>query len=183
MERKKRKKKFFVVVSIAVILIATVILFVVRSAHGSVVSTDLGEYEKIEDSNPILPSLTTLEKSEELKFKHFHKSMLLFSSDAYTLTAKYDDEEYIVAKSVIAAKYTFQTKAVEESNKSPTFSIDTFEFRVVSFDNFELTYPKKMLFIGTSDEKKEIAYIYYEDMDLDHINTSFEKFLKEECGW
>lgn len=182
-ERKKRKKKFFVIVSIVVILIATVILFVVRSVHGSVVSTKMEDYENLTEVNSVLPSLTSLEKSEDLKFKHFHKNMILFSSDAYTLTAKYDEEEYAVAKSIVASKYEFQTKPIEESNKTPMFSLDKFDFRVVSFNHFELTYPRKILFIGMSDEKKEIAYVYYEDMDLDHINTSFEEFLKEECGW
>lgn len=183
MGKNSQKRNFLIALLIVVILIATAIIFVVKPMFGSVVSTNLKTYEKIADRNGLLPNVSELGNNEGTKFRHFHKSVILFSSDAYILRVQYNDEDYMEHKSELELKYQYQLEPVEESTITTRFSIDTFDFRVVSFDNFELVYPNKILFVGMSDEKREIAYIYYEDMDLDHIDTSFEEFVKEECGW
>ena len=40
-----------------------------------------------------------------------------------------------------------------------------------------------MIFVEFSDPKQEIAYLYYDNFDLDAINTSLGEFLNKECGW
>ena len=40
-----------------------------------------------------------------------------------------------------------------------------------------------MIFGEFSDPKQEIAYLYYDNFDLDAINTSLGEFLNKECGW
>ena len=63
------------------------------------------------------------------------------------------------------------------------FQYDSFAFNVLDVNKYDLTYPKKLVFVGFSDKKQEIAYVYYYNFDLDFIDTSFGEFLKEECGW
>ena len=70
-----------------------------------------------------------------------------------------------------------------ENEKEPHFQYDGFEFNVLDVNEYDLMYPKKLVFVGCSDEKQEISYVYYYNFDLDVINTSFGEFLKEECGW
>ena len=42
---------------------------------------------------------------------------------------------------------------------------------------------KEMLFVGTSDETGEIAYIYFYDSDLDSVSRGAAALLRECTGW
>ena len=56
--------------------------------------------------------------------------------------------------------------------------------RILSWDKHSVReYPHDFIFVGTSDMEQSICYIYYLDTDLDYIDTSFEEFLRKECGW
>jgi len=51
-----------------------------------------------------------------------------------------------------------------------------YDFKVVAGnDKSKAEYPKSFGMIGTSDEKKSIAYLYFYDNDLDYIGDIDEK--------
>jgi hypothetical protein len=60
-----------------------------------------------------------------------------------------------------------------------------YDFKVVAGnDKSKAEYPKSFGMIGTSDEKKSIAYLYFYDYDLDYTGDIDEKspmsnFVKE----
>ena len=108
---------------------------------------------------------------------------MFFISQIYTLKTSYNSENYLLEKQKILNKYTFRNKVpvlnTEEKSKKTEFEIDTFNFKLLNIIN----YPKEIIFIGFSDEKKQIAYIYFFDTDLDYIPETFEEFLIYECDW
>ena len=57
--------------------------------------------------------------------------------------------------------------------------MDGFDFRCIEGGS----YPHAMLFIGTSDAAREIAYLYFHDQDLDYISDGMEDFIRGETGW
>ena len=114
--------------------------------------------------------------------------MLIFSSDAYTLCLSYDEENYQREKEKLLQTYVYQTEAISDRegyDKTPYFELGPYSFQMLSFVEYrdDLLYPKEMVFVGFSDEKQEIAIVFYDDFDLDYIDTSFPEFLKQECGW
>ena len=54
---------------------------------------------------------------------------------------------------------------------------------VDSVSDYGMMYPKQFVYIGISDELNEIAYVFYDDIDLNYIGSSYEEFLIETCGW
>ena len=110
----------------------------------------------------------------------------MFYSDAYTLKVSYDEAAYKEEKERLAEKYEYQEEQLrylsDDPPKDPEFQVDTFDFKVLSTKEYDLNYPKKLIFIGTSDEKKEIAYIYFLDYELDSAD-SLEYILRSFCGW
>lgn len=77
-----------------------------------------------------------------------------------------------------------QEKVMEHGVERETFFVlDGFNFQMLSNGEYKLFYPKTMAFIGISEDNNEIAYVFYHDMDLDYIGSSFSDFLIEDCGW
>ena len=54
---------------------------------------------------------------------------------------------------------------------------------MLSLEAYDLYYPKELVFVGVSQSRNEIAFIYFYDFDLDYIDRSFADFLIEDCGW
>ena len=54
---------------------------------------------------------------------------------------------------------------------------------MLSLREYNLYYPKQIVFVGFSDKNNEIVFVFYDDIDIDYINRSFSDFLIEECGW
>ena len=77
-----------------------------------------------------------------------------------------------------------QEKVMENGLEKETFfTLDGFYFQMMSQKEYKLYYPKTMAFIGISEENNEIAYVFYDDIDLDYIGGSLSDFLIEDCGW
>ena len=161
----------------------SVILVIVAlwSVFGSVTKTDLKYYEQLTNEVTILPKLSELKNSETINFKYYYKNNLIFGSDAYTLSVKYDEDTYFNEKKELETKYTFHLS--DMYNKSSIFYMDSFRFQALSLENDEISYPKRLMFIGTSDKLNEIVYVFYRNDDLDYIEFSFDYFFKKECGW
>ena len=135
----------------------------------------------------ILPMIENLGSYTDIEFRHYQKNMFIFSSDAYTLKVTYDAENYQNEKENFLKKYVYEKDKLSDyggDNKDPDFEMDTYSFKMLSYDNYKLqAYPHEMVFVGVSDERQEIAIVYYSDSDLDFIDSSFPEFLISECGW
>lgn len=187
MKKHKKTLKIFLY-AIAILILATII-FIGWSLFGSITKNNIKYYNELTEKNVLMPPISNIGDYEDLRFQYYHKNMLFFESDSYSLVAKYDANTYLEQKDILDEKYVFQEKNLpdmKDVDKKPMFSIGTFNFRLLCLDTYkdeDLIYPKKMVFIGTSDNDYEIAYIYFQDLDLDYIDTSFENFLKEYCKW
>ena len=194
-----RKSKGVALIVLIVAIVAVLLLIPYYYLFGTLkwTSRDIDKWHELEESFPFLPSVEEMGDYDDLKFKHFHQRIfLLFESDAYTLRASYSAEEYEKQKEQLNT-YVFQENFIDDSGSEPMevetfFELDGFAFRMLSLDDYDdecdplkiaLEYPKHMVFVGACDEKREIAFVYYYDFDLDYIDDPFPKFLSEECGW
>lgn len=151
------------------------------------VSYDLNEWDAVQQSNTYLPSVAQLGEYTDVQYKYLRRECFIYLSDAYTLRASYAPEEFAKMTDWIDSTYIFQETVINEAEvksvREASFTIDDFRFRMLSLDEYDLYYPKRMAFIGVSDEKREIAFVYFYDFDLDYISDSLADFLVEDCGW
>ena len=177
------KKRNTILVLILIYVICPIMLL--WGLFGYSVSYKIEKYRNALESVDILPEIDELGEYDDLYFKYFHDRMLFWISDAYTLKVSYDNQNYNREKELLSQKFVFQTDSLKyiDNEKEPYFQHDGFEFNVLDVNEYDLMYPKKLVFVGFSDKKQEIAYVYYYNFDLDAINTSFGEFLENECGW
>lgn len=174
----KMKKKY---------LIMTIITFVIFVCGCSKSSTNIEKYLKsgeIIDSyaKEFMPSIEELPKYKDISYKYNKESVLWYKSDAMTLVVEYDDVTYKSEKEKLSKKYTFLSEKIPFDEEGLyiipeyKFSINSYNFNVVEErDKDNTDYPKSFGMIGTSDEKRSIAYLYFYDFDLDYIGNKDEK--------
>lgn len=130
-----------------------------------------------------LPTMSEMGNYQNYRFNYTTKQEgIIFNGDAYILIFNYGEIEYLSAKERLQQRYIIKTDGIEgegETTLPPQFQMDGFSFQAIDGGY----YPKEMLFIGTSDNSREIALIYYYDQDLDYISPSLEVFFNEESGW
>lgn len=129
-----------------------------------------------------LPMLTELEPYEDLSFRYQARRVAVFESHAYIVLVRCTDADYPARREQVLADYALwdaEDWEKENYNMEPEFSMDGFEFRCIEGGS----YPHAMLFIGTSDATREIAYIYFFDGDLDCTSDGMEGFIRGETGW
>lgn len=140
----------------------------------------------------VMPDINELPEYKNIEYRSTHKSMILFESDSIALIVNYDDETYENEKNKLEKNYTFLSQKIKsEFDESKyyipenEFSINSYKFRVIDNDgNNNTKFPKSFGMIGTSDDKKSIAYLYFYDADLDYIGKSDDEspmadFVKE----
>ena len=140
----------------------------------------LGEQIDIPDSPYELPYLADLEPYEDYRFNYTAKRVSFFEAHAYILIVEYGTA-YAEKKAALDSQFVWLSDPIPDGadGLSPEFEIDGFSFRAVKGG----WYPKEMLYIGFSDESKEIAYIYIYDFDLDYISPTIRHYLLKESGW
>ena len=106
----------------------------------------------------------------------------IFSDLAYTTIASYDDDAFEDQKTRIDHKYEFYDTDPVDDNPIPLFTVQDFEFRITVNDAYSLGYPKELLLIGINENSKKIAYVDFENNDLDSI-SDYADFLDFYCGW
>lgn len=184
----KKAGAVVIIVVPTVLLVMLVAGFFVHKALGNYekVSYDISLYTQLAEEEDVLPKAEELGRYKDLNFKHFHKNMFIYASDAYILKVKYNNDEYKTEKQRVLNNYLFQSQIpinYDEAEKAAEFKIESFDFKILSIDEYNLCYPKKLVFVGVSDKTNEIAYVFYNDEELDYIGTGFEEFFKENCGW
>lgn len=95
------------------------------------------------------------------------------------MITKYDNNDFDKKTAEIDEKYSFCEKTADDGADCP-FSCWGFNFRLIYSSND--SYPKQMRFIGINDTTKEIAYITFEDGEIDSV-SDFSGLLANSCGW
>ena len=124
-----------------------------------------------------LPLLSELEPCLGYRFNYTAKRESLFQSHAYILVVCYDAEAYALRKAAAEEMYTYLENI--DSDTPGEYRMSGFTIRAVEGGS----YPHEMFFVATSDTRQEIAYIYFDDQDLNAIDRPLGKFLAEETGW
>lgn len=132
-----------------------------------------------------LPWLSELEPYEDYRFNYTARWFYIFEAHSYVLIVRYDTDTYAQQKEKLEADHTWLTAYLpgesSDNEHNPVFEMDGFHFRAVEEKPHH--YPKYMLYVGTSDETREVAYIYFHDGDLDYLSPTVADFLREETGW
>lgn len=131
-----------------------------------------------------LPTIESLPKHESVKYKYFNDRMGIFDSKAYTMIVEYDEDTYKAQKDIVYETF----EEIEEifigyQPEELTRNTSPIELDGFSFEMFSRDFPKIIYFVGTNDETNEIAYILYEDHDLDSISVPYSTFIDQCCGW
>ncbi len=184
-----KKKIVLIVVSVFLVLVTILcgllayFIFGVREK----VSYDIKEWSNLEKTFTYLPSVDEMGKYTDLKVKYQHKDYFIFQSDTYILNATYSKEIFNKQKEAIINNYSFQQTVIDYGEqtieKDTHFTFDGFQFQMLSLKEYNLYYPKRIVFVGVSEKNNEIAFVFFDDIDLDYISDSFQEFLVEECGW
>lgn len=135
----------------------------------------------VESDNSFMPELSEISKPEKLQYYHYEGSGFVFSWESKTLICKYSADEYLQQKASLDEKYIFMLDDRTNHQELVT-NIDGYSFRVLSSGEYEMDYPKEVVLIATNDETKEIAYLSYDDQDIDYID-SLDEFILDDCGW
>lgn len=104
----------------------------------------------------------------------------VFQQRSFVSIVKYSDTHFENEVKSINTSKSFYDEAVLDGDPIPVFTYDGFDFRLEK--NEDYYYPKQMDFIGINKETNEIAYVYFEDMDLDGV-WSFENLMEVYAGW
>ncbi len=109
---------------------------------------------------------------------YLYETRALFQQSAKTVILSFGDN-FDEAKQEINNNYEFYTEALKKDDPVPVFEFSGFSFRLkVS----EKVYPKVMYFVGINEETREIAFVYFNDVDLDGVGE-FDSIMHYYCGW
>lgn len=160
------------------------LLFPLINRLGTYTKTDIKTYERFLETNSVMPRLDELGDTRDLDFKLTKYTTLAFTSTAYLLNASYDEAAYAVQKQAVLQAYEFEQETVTDGSCTidVRFTVDGYDFGVLSLDKYHSYMPKYFYCIGTSDSEHRIAYLYFADNELDYI-PSWEDFLRKDCGW
>ncbi len=148
-------------------------------------STDIDDYLNSGNSTDeyaknFMPSIDELPKFKDIHYQHDNTNMILFESDSMTLVVEYDEDTYKKEKENLKDKHIFLKEKIpfddiEYIIPEYEFSINSYNFKVEE-NKYENShgYPKTFSMVGTSDEKNSIAYLYFQDFDLDYIGSKDE---------
>lgn len=136
------------------------------------------------DAAEFMPDLSAVSEYEDIEFNHYKKSSLLFTNNSLILIISYNEFEYRKNIETIESSYSFIEDNQILDNKDIfsqySFTLGTYIFKVVYNESFD--YPKKFGLIAKSDEENRIAYLWFNDPDLDFIDD-FPQFIKDNIKY
>lgn len=164
-------------------LIILIIIFVMPINGCSKSNTDINDYLNSgnyidEYAKKFMPSIDELPKFKDIEYQHDEINLIIFESNSMTLVVNYDEDIYKKEKESLEYKYTFFKEEIpfddiEYVMPKYEFSINSYDFRVGENKyGSSQDYPKSFGMVGTSDEKNSIAYLYFQDFDLDYIGSN-----------
>lgn len=143
-----------------------------------------------EEAKHMMLTLENLPKYKDIDYKYTNKRFFFFESHSVVLSIQYNDETYKSEKENLEETYKFlNTKKIDFKQNGALvppyyeFSVNTYTFRIVKdvkdYEGYSMGYHKSFGLIGSSNEKKRIAYLYFYDFDLDVGEDNMEQFVKQ----
>lgn len=179
-------KKAIKIILIVILVIAIIFggLFI-WDLFGFRISTKAKYYEEIASGSEYLPTADSLPEHKSVEYKYYQKNMLIFMSQSYTMIVEYDEETYKSQKDVAHLPFENINEFISsyEDEEEIVTNKETIELDGFSFKMYSEFFPKYIYFIGFNDETNQIAYIYFEDSDLDVIDEPYSTFIRTYCGW
>ncbi|OPJ65821.1 hypothetical protein [Clostridium chromiireducens] len=163
---------------LVILVIVLILSFAGCSKSSTNIKTYLNSGAKIDTyAKDCMPAIDDLPKYRDISYKYNYVSTIMFETETITLNISYDEETYENEKKKLTEKYKFlNQKFVSNFDESKyyipeyEFSMNSYNFKVVDQNgDYKAEYPKSFCIIGTSDEKKSVAYLYFYDFDLDYI--------------
>lgn len=166
---RKSRKKFFIPVLVIVLLAVSVCGFLVYwDNHGIITKVDSIEEVAEYVATDFFP--TDYQNYNNVHFVKNDRWHLISESESITMKIT-DPEKFESLKANIAGKY----------GENDFFGNKPFEYKSTVFravTSGDLGYPKQMGFIGISESKKAIYYLWFYDFDRDSIGDT-ETFVVE----
>lgn len=170
---RKTRKIIVFISSFVLVYLGIIIYTVIPKTH---TGNDIERYNTLVEAVDFLPKIDELNNYSNFTFK-FTETKGLFSSCSYILKVSFSKEEFNNEKNRISENYYYDKYITD------VIRVDTFDFKLLDFEKYELSYPKSIVFIGISEPTNEVVYIYYEDKDLDYIEGNLEDFIVNNCNW
>ena len=128
---------------------------------------------------------------EDLAFHDcFRLAGLFFDTQVYALVCRYG-EDYEAQKAALEARLPFREEPLESGDPDtgetlcfdPTVSIGDDRFRFLEpGENYNTWFGKFCVLFVTNDRTREIAFLVYDDIELDYV-TDLTEFIEHECCW
>lgn len=108
------------------------------------------------------------------EFNYFYrKNMVIFTSNSSVLIAEYTEEDYKEQTKFLEKRQKRDCEIGDNWSEEP-FSINSWNFFV---DKEESLGTKRLMIFGFNDKKNKIAYIIFNDNDLDEIIETPSEFF------
>ena len=143
-------------------------------------------YSAFAEDNPLLPDLQEVAEFSDPEYYKVSQEAYIFYWETTCFIFSYTPEQYEAQKAALDHHYIFQSEAIREGDyiTEPIAELDGYVFRFLSPEEYDKTldYPKNIMLIGYSDQKREIIYMIYKAPDMDYIGD-LSHFVLNSCGW
>lgn len=171
------------ILMVSILVIGALLLLVSYLIFGS--SYTFKGLDEIEKGHCIFSDdfLSYVCEYEDAYYQLHHENIAVFSSDASVLILNFSPENYQNEKDRIEKDYIFlNTPVADESGdyliSENIFSIDDWNFRVCRSDGWTtFSYPDYFRMVGYNEAENKIAYLDFDDSDLDVINEPMADFI------
>lgn len=133
------------------------------------------------------------QKTESYRYVWF--GYILLMRETNTLICEYSEADYEIEKTRLEEHYVFQTGPMQNDFPpsdspdqqfcEPIAEIDGYVFRMLSIEgeyDYEISYPERLMFVGTNDTTREIVYLATYDFECNSIEA-LDEYILEVCGW
>ena len=159
-----------------------IILLIISLMIPPTVDTDISEYEtyrqELNYAAEFMPKLDALSDAESIQFAFQETEEFFGIPRTMALTAYYSDEAYIAAVAAFEATHTFVDAPIIDTDGDhlldDAFSYRGFDFRSVAPSSNKRDACSYFGLFGTCAEHNCIAWLYFDDVDLDCIAESDE---------
>lgn len=171
-----------------ILLISSLFLFSCSKNYSSNKEEDYEKYlNEVIESQLYMPRLENLGVYESIYISRRTRNDDFFdSTETISLIVQYDESNYDIAINNLENKYEYISKELE-NYKDFEANIKNFYFRVDLKSLYKMTsypsndivlYPKHSLIIGINKAENKIAYLFYWDIEINHMDD-LDKFIEK----
>ena len=127
-----------------------------------------------------MPALENIGEYQSVEYR-CRKDHGLFPAFSMQLVVKYGEDVFTAEKERLESAYTYLDDAVKYEDGDyripiAEFTCNGMDFKITKFE--DTNYPKNFGMVGISNEKMEIAYLWFYSQDQDYICEANENQLK-----